>query len=195
MQKQKTVLVSFILIVSIIGLAISPISSDTAAGEEIDWYSYESGRDAAEKNNKPVFIEFMTDWCSVCERMEEETYPDERVKERTDDIIFIKVNAEERQDLAQEYEIESVPTLVFESPQGDEKNREVGFLSAQELVEKLDSLDSTIEEPGDNVEDSENSENEEETPFWRSFVFLNIVISIIVAVGIILLLDHRKKES
>ncbi len=198
MQKRKTIMVSLLLIVSVIALPISPLSSTTVSGEEIEWHSYESGREKAERNDMPIFINFMTDWCGTCERMKEKTYPDERVKKRAEDMIFIQVNAEKRSDLGQEYEIRSVPTLVFESPQGDEVNRKVGFLSAEELVKELDStIDKFGEDVGDmeDVEDSENGESEEETPFWRSFIFLNIVVSSIVAVGIVLFLNHTKKES
>ncbi len=192
MQKHKAFFVSLLMVFFIIILSMGPVNSNTAANDEIDWYSYESGVETAQRDDKPVFIDFMTDWCGTCERMEEETYPDERVKERDSRIIFIKVDVDERNDLAQKYDIQSVPTLVFENPQGEEIDREVGFLSSQELLEKLDD---TTERYEDEVQEDENNGNEGENLFWRDPIFLNIVGSIIIAVVIVIYLKNRQENS
>lgn len=187
MQKRESLFVSIVVVISIITISIGPLSSNIAADDEIRWHSYGSGVEIAQRDDKPVFIDFMTEWCGTCERMEEETYPDDRVKERGDHIVFIKVDVDERNDLAQEYDIHSVPTLVFEDPRGEEIDREVGFLSAEELVEKLDNI---IDE-----DDVKEDENEGEIPFWRHPIFLNIVVSSVVAVGIVIFLKNKKENS
>lgn len=200
MHKRLTRLsVHLVIVVLSVFLILSaiPFPSQLASGEEIDWNTYEEGTDKAQRDNNPILIDFMTDWCGACEKMENDTYTDPRVQERTDDIVFIEVNAEERGNLASEYEISSVPTLVFESPDREEIDREVGFLSASELVEELDALSDEFGGGQDEKSSNEDLDQDvdEETPFWKDMIFLNVVISTIVAVAIILVLKRRGEDE
>ncbi|MEF8874879.1 MAG: thioredoxin family protein [Candidatus Thermoplasmatota archaeon] len=188
------IIVSAILLFS--GLNV-PQTVSGVQENDIDWYSYSNGMDKAENEGKPVFIDFMTEWCGACEEMEDETYSDPRVQEKTEEVIFIKVNVDEREDLGSKYGIQSVPTLVFESPQGEEVDRSVGFMGASDLEERLDKLSNNFGEQsgeGDDVSDIEGDPGEK-TPFWRSMIFLNIVGSLIAAGVIIMILKHREKEG
>lgn len=190
MQKQTAVLLLILvsIILSMSSLPVDGLSDSETSKSSIRWYSFESGIEKAERINKPIFINFMTDTCGTCQRMENETYTDESVQEKTDEVVFIKVNARERTDLVQRYEINVVPTLVFETPGGDEIDRETGFVSASDLVGKLDDVSSS-------TEDGQTSSDEGETPFWRSFIFLEVVLSISAAVVIILVLIRVKGNS
>lgn len=51
--------------------------------------------DSAKKQNKKVIIDFYTDWCSWCKKMDKDTYGDAEVKQVLDKhFVFIKLNAE-----------------------------------------------------------------------------------------------------
>jgi thioredoxin 1 len=59
--------------------------------------------------NDTVIVDFWASWCGPC-RSFAPTF--EQASERNPDIVFGKVNTEEQQQLAQEFGIRSIPTLM-----------------------------------------------------------------------------------
>lgn len=57
-----------------------------------------------------VIVDFWAPWCAPC-RSFAPTY--EKVSEEYDNIVFAKVNTEEEQDIAQHFQIRSIPTLMI----------------------------------------------------------------------------------
>lgn len=92
---------------------------------------------AAEKNTL-VFVEFNTDWCSWCRRLEAETLSDRDVRNELSKLISIQLNAETNgAAAAQEFGVESYPTMVFLDPSGEEVERIVGYLPPEKFVEEV----------------------------------------------------------
>ena len=63
------------------------------------------------KADKPVIIDFYADWCGPCRMMS--PIIDEIEEEKADSIKVGKVNVDENQDLAMEYGVMSIPTIVI----------------------------------------------------------------------------------
>ncbi len=61
------------------------------------------------ENNEIVLIDFWAAWCGPC-RAFGPTY--EKVSEKYPNIVFAKVDTEDQQEVAQEFGIRSIPTLV-----------------------------------------------------------------------------------
>ena len=59
--------------------------------------------------NQIVFVDFWAAWCAPCKQFSK-VY--ELVSEQFPSIIFIKINIEEEQDLAEFFEIRSIPHLM-----------------------------------------------------------------------------------
>ncbi len=61
-------------------------------------------------DNKIVMIDFWAPWCGPC-RSFAPTY--EEISEKYPNIVFAKVNTEEEKDLAGQFQIRSIPTLMI----------------------------------------------------------------------------------
>lgn len=81
-----------------------------------------------------VLIDFYADWCGPCKMMA--PVVEEIAEELAGKIKVGKVNVDENQDLAMQYGIMSIPTLVV-IENGEAIKTLVGFRSKQELIDLL----------------------------------------------------------
>lgn len=90
----------------------------------INWnYSFEGAQLQARDTNKLMMVEFYTDWCGVCKKMDATVYPDPAVIAETQNVVPVKINAENRTDLAQHYGVRSYPTFIWMDSAGTERYR------------------------------------------------------------------------
>ena len=85
------------------------------------------------KSNKTVLIDFYAEWCGPCQMLSPIV---EQVAQENDNIKVVKINVDENPNLASEFGIKAIPTLVI-IKNGKEANRAVGMLSKAELLELI----------------------------------------------------------
>ena len=85
------------------------------------------------KSDKTVLIDFYADWCGPCKMLSPII---EAVANENEDIKVVKINVDNAQDLAIEYQVMSIPTIVV-IKDGQEVNRTVGVVSKSQIEEMV----------------------------------------------------------
>ena len=82
------------------------------------------------KSEKPVIVDFWATWCGPCRMLS--PIVDEAAEE-TDAIKFCKINVDEESDLASQFKVMTIPTLIV-FKDGQEVKRNVGVISKEEVI-------------------------------------------------------------
>jgi thioredoxin:protein disulfide reductase len=72
----------------------------------------------AETRNVPILIDFWATWCKNCSKMESTTFKDSQVKERLQDFVFVKFQAENLNDadtaaVTNYFKVKGLPTYII----------------------------------------------------------------------------------
>ena len=108
------------------------------------------------KNNDFVIIDFWAPWCGPCQSFAP-VYTE--MSEKYPDVVFAKVNTEEEQELAAQFNVRSIPTLAIFREQVI-LYMEAGALPAsglEEIIQKAGELD--MDEVRKTIEEEEQKRN------------------------------------
>ena len=85
-------------------------------------------------SNKPVLLDFYADWCGPCKMMSPVI---DEIAEEIGDIAKVgKVNSDDNMDLAEKYEIMSMPTIMI-IKNGQEVKRFLGVTPKEEIIKSI----------------------------------------------------------
>ena len=88
------------------------------------------------KASKPTLVDFWAEWCGPCKQLAPRV--EEAAQQYGDQIKVCKVDIEEHRDLAVQYGIRSIPSLlIFKS--GEVSGAQVGALTQEQLGEFIDT--------------------------------------------------------
>lgn len=81
------------------------------------------------KSDAPVLVDFYADWCGPCKMLAPLL---EQFAQENPQVKVCKINVDDQADLAMDYDVRSIPTLVV-FKDGKEANRSVGLISKSQL--------------------------------------------------------------
>ena len=85
------------------------------------------------KSDKPVLVDFWAVWCGPCQMMAPILH---ELETKMPDVQVGKVNVDEQMDLARQFRVVSIPTLII-FKNGQEVQRMVGVTSKEELKDAM----------------------------------------------------------
>lgn len=88
------------------------------------------------QSNSPVIVDFYADWCGPCKMIA--PVLEEIARDLGDRVKVAKVNVDEESELAQRYQVQSLPTLLY-FQNGEVMNQLIGATSKKNILGKLSS--------------------------------------------------------
>ncbi len=100
--------------------------------------SFEEALQEAQKQNKPLFVDFYAVWCGPCKRMEKTVFTQEKVGNYFNEkFINLQLDAEKPNNIpvAKQYKVGAFPTIAFIDKDGKAIAVNTGGMTAEELLE------------------------------------------------------------
>ncbi|MFT4661071.1 MAG: thioredoxin 1 [Patiriisocius sp.] len=91
----------------------------------------------AVENNKAILIDFYAEWCGPCKTLSPTII--KLAEEFEGDVLIKKVNVDENRELAQKFNVRSIPALVY-IKDGEVVGRQNGLVSEQALRTQINQL-------------------------------------------------------
>ena len=121
-------------------LAVSLLPS-SAIAESINWiYTFEEALTEAEEKNSPIMVDFYSDWCGWCTKLDKETYQDEKVIQLSKRFVCLKLKTDKYPAIAKKYNIRALPTILFTDAEGKVVAGGPGFRNADRLLSEMRSV-------------------------------------------------------
>ena len=126
-------------------LSLLVLCSCLMAGAQTNFrhISFDEAKAAAKAENKPLFIDFYTDWCGPCKMMANNIFPKKEVGEWMNArFVCIKIDAEKGEGvaLAKQYKISAYPTFVVTDSEGKVIGRFTGGRDLDGLKLELEQI-------------------------------------------------------
>lgn len=138
MSKKPAVVVAVFIAAAAILIVTGILMAANKPEKSIKWYTdFNKASKDARKYAKPMLVDFYTDWCGWCKKLDSETYTDSRVIDASRKFVNVKVNGDKIPELVQKYKIEGYPTIIFLNSKSKEISRVVGYRNADDFLNAM----------------------------------------------------------
>lgn len=118
-------------------------------GEEVQWRTdYNAARIEAQKTGLPIVIDFSTDWCVHCKKLDVTTFRDPAVAACLNgNFIPLKLDGDKEKRLVEALRIQGYPTLILAGPDGRILKTIEGYRDAARFREDLQEVLAALSNP------------------------------------------------
>ncbi len=93
--------------------------------------------EAAKKDKSAMVVDFWAEWCAPCKMVE--PIIESLAESYGDEVFFGKVNVDKERDAAVEYQVSSIPTILFFND-GEVIDKVIGAIPEDQLKEKVEEI-------------------------------------------------------
>ncbi len=134
-------------------LALFSAFSGSAQAQDIQWqHDVQAAMKKAKAEQKLVLLHFTADWCRPCQAMETFVFPNlEVVRAVEENVIAVRVDADQEKSLVTEYSVSAVPYDVIITPGGRIVRKQKSPLNANGYRRMMASLSREVKGVEDNT--------------------------------------------
>ncbi|MCS6978131.1 MAG: thioredoxin family protein [Gemmatales bacterium] len=131
-----------------VGVLMIGVSAPISA-QEIRWrYEYGSARSEAQRAGLPLFLDFSTEWCTYCKKLDVTTFRDpEIVRLLNERFVPVKLDGNREKRLVEVLQLQGYPTLIVAGPDGRILKTLEGYVDAARLREQLGDALAALDNP------------------------------------------------
>ena len=118
--------------------AVFAISASNASPIKFVDLSFDDALKLSNKENKPLFVDFYTDWCAPCKVLSNTVFTNDELGDYyNSQFISIRINGESKEgiQLVKQYNVKAYPSMLFLNENGQELLKVVGVHGPQELIQ------------------------------------------------------------
>ena len=132
----------------------TPPSSQQQEKLQVKWLDFNDGLAKARSEDKPIFVEFYTEWCPYCRKFQRETIRNQKVAAMlAENFAYVRFNAEDSKnrvkfdgksyshvELTRAFGITSYPSLVFLDSKSQPITMLAGFVPPKQFATVLNYI-------------------------------------------------------
>jgi thioredoxin-related protein len=107
----------------------------------VSWGSnLDSALRESDSSGKPVLVDFYTDWCGWCKKMDKDTYENSTVDELTRSFICVKIDGDKDPETTRKYNVSGYPTILFLNSKGNVIGTVGGYMPPNNFAVYLEEI-------------------------------------------------------
>jgi thiol:disulfide interchange protein DsbD len=116
-------------------------------GARIEWMDdYTTARAKAQREHRPLLVDFGASWCGACGELDRDTFSDPRVVSAARDFVPVRIDLSpdkdtpEKRAVLRSYNERGLPLVVLHGPDGAEVSRLKQFVPPEEFIALLERV-------------------------------------------------------
>lgn len=125
--------------------------------------SLDEAKKVAKATNKFILLDFNATWCKPCKKMEKDYWYNASYKPTLDKFIIVPVDIDINRDIAQNYNVRSIPDVKLVDINGEVIHQTLGFQNAEYFNKEFNGFPESSEDLYTNLifKDKKNPTDEE----------------------------------